>query len=458
MSSHTSLLTQLDELKAATQAAATVMGPENDDLCATIAHDTELMTQLKDALTNDQLTGEQLAQLLTNRILDPARQSAQQQQQSTLDAIDKGFDTAKTSADRLSNNCELLPRGRRAKAKQTFDSSVKVVTDIVAKLAIVDRRLKRTTNKITKLCYGLRESSDDDDNANTNTRAHAEAQLLEVQQTKREQLTTEQKQLQLQLFKHFDQTLGGMSSVTRHDKQKLSIPKLNKRVKARDITDAFKSYMMHRAAEYYAVLPYIDYIADSYNPEDGTYAEAPNKEKKYCAVPECLCAAYDQQSELLFREILSCIGQAEMARITATFKCGLNKQEIARTAVGDGVTAMRNLLSKHGKNDAYTITDLEDKFAAAPQDFTFGSPALKVHNLRAQLSEVLQLGVKLKASQTMIPIIDVLSDRHPKFAVILDKYSAGGPTPNDCAVTMEQMFADIEEASNKVERAVGSEI
>ena len=114
------------------------------------------------------MTGEQLAQLLTNRILDPARQSAQQQQQSTLDAIDKGFDTAKTSADRLSNNCELQPRGRRAKAKQTFDSSVKVVTDIVAKLAIVDRRLKRTTNKINKLCYGLRESSDDDDNANTN--------------------------------------------------------------------------------------------------------------------------------------------------------------------------------------------------------------------------------------------------------------------------------------------------
>ena len=169
----------------------TAMGPENDDLCATIAHNTELMTQLKDALTNNQLAGEQLAQLLTNRILDPARQSGQQQQQSTLDAIDKGFDTAKTSADRLSNNCELHPRGRRAKAKQTFDSSVKVVTDIVAKLAIVDRRLKRTTNKINKLCYGLRESSDDDDNANTNTRAHAEAQLLEVQQTKREQLNTE---------------------------------------------------------------------------------------------------------------------------------------------------------------------------------------------------------------------------------------------------------------------------
>ena len=45
---------------------------------------------------------------------------------------------------------------------------------------------------------------------------------------------------------------------------------------------------------------------------------------------------------------------------------------------GDGVAAFRNLLSKHGKNDAYTITDLEDRFSAAPHDFTFGSPARKV--------------------------------------------------------------------------------
>jgi hypothetical protein len=106
----------------------------------------------------------------------------------------------------------------------------------------------------------------------------------------------------------------------------------------------------------------------------------------------------------------------------------------------------------------HTITDLEDRFSAAPHDFTFGSPARKVQNLRAQLSEVLQLGVKLKASQTMIPIIDILSDRHPKFAVVLHQYTNGGQTPNDCAITLEQMFSDIEETSSNIERAVGSEI
>ena len=246
--------------------------------------------------------------------------------------------------------------------------------------------------------------------------------------------------------------------MSKHDKQKLSLPKINKQMTARDITDAFKAYTSHRAAEYYAILPYTNYIAESYNPEDGTYAEAPDKERKYAAVPKCLQPTYDLQSELIFREMLSCIGQAEMAKITSTFRCGVNKQEKARTAVGDGVAAFRNLLSKHGKNDAYTITDLEDRFSAAPHDFTFGSPARKVQNLRAQLSEVLQLGVKLKASQTMIPIIDILSDRHPKFAVVLHQYTNGGQTPNDCAITLEQMFSDIEETSSNIERAVGSEI
>jgi hypothetical protein len=250
----------------------------------------------------------------------------------------------------------------RAQAKIKFDTSILAVTGIVNKLAVVDRRLTRVTDNINTMCYD-NNSTDEDDGAVDSTdltagaakalEAQNEAKLLEAHQSKREQLTTEQQHLQQQLFKYFDQTLGGWSAMSKHDKQKLSLPKINKQMTARDITDAFKAYTSHRAAEYYAILPYINYIAESYNPEDGTYAEAPDKERKYDAVPKCLQPAYDLQPELIFREILSCIGQAEMAKITSTFRCGVNKQEKARTAVGDGVAAFRNLLSKHGKNDAY---------------------------------------------------------------------------------------------------------
>ena len=67
MSNLCNLSTQLENLKNKALCLTTVMGPENANLRATIASDTELMTQLKDALTNDQLTGEQLAKLLTDR-------------------------------------------------------------------------------------------------------------------------------------------------------------------------------------------------------------------------------------------------------------------------------------------------------------------------------------------------------------------------------------------------------
>ena len=86
--------------------------------------------------------------------------------------------------------------------------------------------------------------------------------------------------------------LGGISSVTKYDKNKLSIPTLNNKVRAREIIDAFKSYMAHRATEYYAVLPYMNYVADSYNAEDGTYIETPDKAQKYNTVDPCLYTAY----------------------------------------------------------------------------------------------------------------------------------------------------------------------
>ena len=42
--------------------------------------------------------------------------------------------------------------------------------------------------------------------------------------------------------------------MSKHDKQKLSLPKINKQMTARDITGAFKAHTSHRAAEYYAII------------------------------------------------------------------------------------------------------------------------------------------------------------------------------------------------------------
>ena len=238
MSFHAPLLSQLENLKNKALCLTTVMSPENANLRATIASDTELMTQLKDALTNDQLTGEQLAELLTDRVLDPALRSAQQQQQSARDALGKSFEEAKTNADRLTNSYVLKPRSKRAQAKIKFDTSILAVTGIVNKLAAVDRRLTRVTDDINTMCYDNDSTSDEDDGAVDSTdptagatnalKAQNEAKLLEAHQSKREQLITYEQHLQHQPFRYSGQTLGGWSAMSKHDQQKLSLPKINK--------------------------------------------------------------------------------------------------------------------------------------------------------------------------------------------------------------------------------------
>ena len=67
------------------------------------------------------------------------------------------------------------------------------------------------------------------------------------------------------------------------------------------------------------------------------------------------------------------------------------------------------------------------------------------------------MGIPLKSSQTIIPIVDILSQRHNKFAVELSKYADGGDSPNDCAATLEQLFSDIVRTCSRIENSAGGQ-
>ena len=197
---------------------------------------------------------------------------------------------------------------------------------------------------------------------------------------------------------------------------------------ARTVIDALKNFFMHRANEYYAVLPYIHYTLSSYNPKTGLYFEPPSKPSNFCDVPTTFKHIYKTQSELLYREVLTCIKQSGMATITQQFLCGRHQDVPASTSVDDGVMACYCLLAKYAKVDSRHLDELEQKFVTAPQHFTTGSPAHKIKHLRPYLIDVLDMGLTLKSSQTIIPIVDILSQRHNKFAVELSKYADGGET------------------------------
>ena len=101
------------------------------------------------------------------------------------------------------------------------------------------------------------------------------------------------------------ETLGGMDVTVKCSKKDLELPRDLEKTTARPIIDAFKNYLLHRANEYYAVLPYIYYIVSSYNPAKGLYYCPPSKASDYDTVPEVLKHMYEAQSELLHREVLT---------------------------------------------------------------------------------------------------------------------------------------------------------
>ena len=342
---------------------------------------------------------------------------------------------------------------QRIKAKRVFQESVEFVCGTMTKMKINRGRIAKLNEEINAIYYN--ESDQDEDELSDIS--VGDMMKIKNQQEIRQQLKDEINELQYCLFNHFDDTLGGLRALSKYDKKPLDLPhNLEKgKVLSRDIIDSMKMYMAHRATEYYAILPYLNYTMSSFDPKDGMYVEPPGKETSYKDVPACLRAEYAKQSETLYREILRQIKQKEMAKITAVFKCGLNKDHNAKCTVEDGNMAIYCLLAKYGKNDAHSITDLENHFVNSPGHFRQGSPINKIGKLRPFLEEILAMGIPLKSSQVMDPVIDILSERHPKFAVCLSKYEGGGETPNDCAALLDQMYSDIESACEGIERACG---
>ena len=413
------------------------MGPQ----CASMIQElsTQELTEIKRSKTS-----EDLATLIYTKIVQPALDQYETDRKNEQIEVEEQI-------QKIQKQIVKETGTKRDQAKEKFDDSMKVITNITQKMNKIESQLRRKTKRLNTLQYDDTSSKSDDSESDDADKA---AKIKKLQ-NKRDGLEAELKQLQTALFKHFDQTLGGMKAVSKADKKLLESPKLNDKTTSEEIIDAIKTFMMHRSAEFYAILPWIHYISDSYDSNDGTYMKPPDKASNYTDVPEVLRETYQQQSELLYRELLSTMKQALMAKITTTFNYGLNKDKQAKCSVGDGPTAYFCLLAKYGKQDANNITDLEAEFIRASKHFSYGSPVAKVHHLTKPLAEVLRMGVKLKANQTIIPIIDVLSERHNKFAVTLHKYYNGGSTPDDCAATLEEMFADITKVCANIERVTG---
>ena len=461
-SQHDAISVSLQELnQAGERAITTVMGPATADLNALLTTDPTLLTELAEAAqkaTADGLEQSDLADKLMSvqrALIGDKAQQFQQKLQQTKQQLTAVNGASGAAAERL------------LKAEAKFSHSLKFICNQVQKINKAETKIKKLNNQLTDIL----DSTDDDTSDNSTSdvenkkkkliekkkKAKLEAEYKETLQKKRDQYVTQKKLCEQQIFEHFDDTLGGMQATVKCSKNELDLPKQLEKATMRTITDAFKTYFLHRANEYWAILPYVYYILSSYNPKTGLFYQPPSKGTDYANVPETIRPMFRTQAELFYRVILTCIKQSGMATITQQFLCGIHKDIPASCPVDDGPMAMYCLMAKYAKVDDQHLISLEQEFINAPHHFMSGSPAMKVKHLVPYLEEVLELGVKLKASQTIIPIVDILTQRENKFAVELAKYADGGNSPDDCAATIEQLFSDITRTCNRLENAAGSQ-
>ena len=148
---------------------------------------------------------------------------------------------------------------------------------------------------------------------------------------------------------------------------------------------------------------------------------------------------YTQQAEILFRQIQATSGVAETSKMQSSFPCGLHNNQSARCTENDGPMLIYCKLARYGRENTYNKQQIEHTFNTASQHFKTARPADRVNFLRPCLTQALRLRLPLKASQTIIPIHDVLSIRFPWMSTEISQYKDRGNDPEDCAATLDSI-------------------
>lgn len=434
---------------------STVMGPEYANTAKTLMTE-EVAKQIKATLAGtmtDQKV-EDLMNTINALLIEPAGKKIQMDNKTTIESIESNVQTSTQKAADITAIAAAINKDTTKGNRQQSMDKLKAAN---SKLAEHMTNKKKCEEQILTKSKRMTTLTIDYDKLN-----NAEKKELQDIKNRIEDLKSAMNSITQELIKVHDSTIGGHTSIAKMTKQPLNLPEDLEDTTASAINNAFKIFMKHRAQEYYMIMHYIQAISDSYDNTDGTYYEPPSIINYYTdGQPETLTKnqidTYTQQSESLYCVILSALKEEGMAKITQEFKCGMNKHKKAKCGVDDGVMAFYCLLAKYGKDGAHARNDLEAFMLQAPKHFQWGSPRTKIEVLQPKLSEIIRLKIPLKASLTLHPILNILTTTHPRFITLCEKYRNMG-TPNDCATTIEQLFAEVDEACEEIERTQGQHV
>jgi hypothetical protein len=289
--SEPALASSFTDIESAVDNLTGVMGPADAALRASllkiIGAGSFQFDELHSALnaivvTNSESNRNKLIDGLIRNILKPSAKLGEKQVRDARTALHAQIAKAKLAHDFKGIGKDQA--SRLEQSTETFTKSIKLICELLDKML----KLEDKIIDLDIVIDGIDSEADEPD-----ADGQAAVRLFRTgRYAKRDNCITEKRRCEAKIIDHFDETLGGMRSVSKHDKMPLKFPKNFEKVSAQPIIDAMKAYMSHRAQEYFAILPYINHIMHSYDPRNGTYFKPPDKHEGISTVPDIMKEAY----------------------------------------------------------------------------------------------------------------------------------------------------------------------
>ena len=430
---------------------ATVMGPAN---AGSLDHQqlADIILKLGPApgkqasIATKQNYSKQLAAAIQKKTQEQAQSEYQSAKDKLNQAIDDSVQKVRDAVRTTVEQCGQDNRTQGQQDRQTntaiqiFQASIEAISSMLVQINTHQTTLKGYNNKLN-CAYNTISEDINADNAGITERIN---QIHTMRRNIQDQINT----LQTDIVRHFDNTFNpSKSKTTLID---LSIPKDVHTGKGQQVIDNMKAYLRGRAAEYYAIIPYLLRISDDYNAVEGTYWEPPHRrDGGYNLVNDAMRQAYADQSYALYYVIKEQLTTETYNRISSTYKYGIHEQKENRCEMWDGPAAYFALISLYKPIKASHRDTLTEEFNAAWTHFTKGDPKKKIKHLRPKLVEAIQLELQLNWSTTGKKIVQVLSRNDHVMAQELKRFEKGPDRPQDTNVYLQDLFAAIEAESDK---------
>ena len=274
---------------------------------------------------------------------------------------------------------------------------------------------------------------------------------LRSQHTLRESADRAYKDAEQAIFCMFDKRLGGSKSATRSTTT-LKLPDSWDDVKLEEIIEPIRQYLLSDISEFWLMLIYLEAIEKCYDEDTGMFYKPPSLSSDYAETPLELRDFHRQQSNQLYHVLEQALGASRTKAMLAQTYVGRHSDVSIKGVKFDGMTLVWVLVQRYSKGEEFETDDLEAEFLAAKDHFVAGRPLNKVRYLSKFLEEAVRQDLPIRSSQFIIPIVDILSQRHGKFQTGLAKWEKGGSDRNNCTPEIESFFADIERITKQIER------